>query len=136
MKDKFTFTDLEFVKGKWPSKFMSTGNDFEGTFTIYENHGRLRSMANPTTVLQLKALRKCPEILGLEITSKSIFSTAYDSLVQLFDIPTTSRGKSRKKAVFNPISAGGGGWMESNPTDFSLAITTNINWLTPNFADF
>ena len=33
------------------SKFIYTGKAFEGTLTIFENHGRLSSMPNPTTIL-------------------------------------------------------------------------------------
>ena len=46
MKDKFTFRVCQ-------SKFIYTGKDFEGTLAIFENHGRLRGMPNPTTILQL-----------------------------------------------------------------------------------
>ena len=31
---------------------------FKGTLTIFENHGRLRSIPNPTTVLQLRLIAR------------------------------------------------------------------------------
>ena len=96
MKDKFTLSVCQ-------NKFIYTGKDFEGTLTIFENHGRLRSMPNPTTILQLKMWRNALEPSDLEITIKSIFSTACDSLLQLFDIYNNIQRQKSKKLFLSQI---------------------------------
>ena len=61
-------------------------------------------MPNPTTILEKKRGENALEPSDLEITIKSIFSTAYDSLLQLFKIFTTTfRDKRRRKLFLSEI---------------------------------